>query len=338
MTKANPPRSVTLLYSGGADSTVAASLLAERYDKIHLITFIHGAEIFADSCGRGLKTLLDHLGTDKFVHHYIDLGDLWMDMEIENMARFNFVCATCRLAMHTRAIIYNLEHNIHVLCDGALQEQSFNSEQKQGVVEEYRKLYKEYGIEYITPVWNYNRELEMRRLADVGIELGSRNLGWIPGVGGGHKKIQPFCVFSTFGSLFAINPYSYLRHQDDQVVEHIKGALDMSRNQIQSYFAHCGGRGVNDLINIDELGRYKEELIKNKRYWSRIERELRERSDSQYQSVLAEEFGQKESILKFIFMLLIEGGLGIIYSTGKGLFDSKWRRLAKGELKFFLNV
>src|SRR5262249_20843576 len=74
-----PPREasrVLVMFSGGSDSSLTASLLSERHTVVHLITYNHQAMWFDDKSLHSLAYLRKAHGEHKFVHQFISIKDL----------------------------------------------------------------------------------------------------------------------------------------------------------------------------------------------------------------------------------------------------------------------
>jgi len=154
-------KEVVVLYSGGTDSTCAAALMAERFDKVHLLTFARFGVFSIDNSAVNVKKLKDKFGENKFVHKIINIDRLFRESAyskyLENLRKYNFfllfTCGLCKLTMHIRALVYCLENNIAYVCDGANKSMADYQEQMQVIINEFKKMYSKYGIIYDTPVF-----------------------------------------------------------------------------------------------------------------------------------------------------------------------------------------
>ncbi len=183
-------REVSLLFSGGVDSTTAALLLAERYDRVHLLTWGNGYGHYRiGRTRRRVEELRRHCG-DRFVHVVGSVRSLFERMLPDPLAEYRrygsaFIwCLGCKMAMHMRAILYDLEHGITEAADGSSQSTGEMVEQMLLSVCLIREMYEEYGIAYRTPVYTFPREREVeelrRRGFRMGLRIGSRFLGIQP--------------------------------------------------------------------------------------------------------------------------------------------------------------
>lgn len=183
-------RAVSLLFSGGVDSTSCALVLAEKYDQIHLLTFENGYGHYRINRTRKRVVELQRICGDRFVHVICSVQGLFERMLPDPLAEYRkyrsgFIwCLGCKMAMHTKAIIYNLQHGIKDVADGSSQATPEMVEQMPLSLRLIREFYEEYGISYHTPVYTNSREQEIeelqRRGFRMGLRIGSRFLGIQP--------------------------------------------------------------------------------------------------------------------------------------------------------------
>jgi PP-loop superfamily ATP-utilizing enzyme len=121
--------SISLMFSGGIDSTNAAIKLSEEYDKVHLLTYCNGYGHFYLENSKKRAIELNNKFQNKFIHHLIPIGDIFNKMIVATLLKdykefkSGFIwCMGCKMAMHTRSIIYNLENNIKYMSDGSSQD------------------------------------------------------------------------------------------------------------------------------------------------------------------------------------------------------------------------
>lgn len=152
-----------LLYSGGTDSTLAAAIAAEQFDKIHLITYKRFGLFSVTNPLANVKKLQRRLGRDKFTHTIMPIDKLFKSVSYENfminLAKYGFfllsTCGICKLSMHVRTLIYCLQNNISSVSDGANQGMLFFPDQMNSVIEETKKMYAKFGINYFNPVFKF---------------------------------------------------------------------------------------------------------------------------------------------------------------------------------------
>lgn len=168
---------VSVLFSGGTDSTLAAVLMLERARRVELLTFDPGYVFFLENTRVHARALADRFGPDRVEQRFLDLrpftGNLLWNDPVSDLRRFGFsmaslVCLGCRLSMHARAIAHNLEQGIPYLADGSIRVQSDTPEQMESTLESNRAEYLEtYGIEHISPL--YEERHSDRVLLDMGL-------------------------------------------------------------------------------------------------------------------------------------------------------------------------
>jgi hypothetical protein len=207
-------------YSGGSDSTLVASYLAENYRKVHLLTFRHCAISSIENRQFNIENLSKKYGKDRFANKLIDIDDLFKKMytgrqwkDFHRYFMFTLVpCGTCRFAMHIRTIVYCIQNNVKWISDGSNQfYQMVAPSEMPDILNLVKELYRAYGIQYIiNPA--YNKLDADNELYEKGIvpEKGLR-VNWDT-----YKKIQPVCNCGLFFLIMARTYWFYL-HGVDQL-------------------------------------------------------------------------------------------------------------------------
>ena len=172
----------SVLFSGGTDSTLAAVEMLKVYRKVTLLTFNPGFILFVNNSKVHADDLKRMYGEDRVEHKLITISDATRMILFNNIKRdlakygFNMaalVCMGCRLSMHARAIIFNLENEIPILADGSIKKQSAIPEQMQSVIKRNREVYSsEYGLAHVSPI--YDEEKSDVRLHHIGIGKSKR--------------------------------------------------------------------------------------------------------------------------------------------------------------------
>jgi len=199
---ANPKEDACVHFSGGSDSTLVASYLAEKYRKVHPLTFHHCTISSLDHCTYNTANLKKKYGNDKFVFKIIDIDRLFRRMylgrQFRDFSRFflftQLPCGTCRFAMHIRTIVYCIENGIKYVSDGSNQYyQMAAPAEMPSVLNLIKDLYSSYGIHYVVnPA--YNKEDADNELYERGI-VPQKDLrsNWNT-----YKKTQPVCNCGLF--------------------------------------------------------------------------------------------------------------------------------------------
>lgn len=198
------PLPLAILFSGGTDSLALWSMALSGHKKdlpkassIHLLTMLNGMgrfPHFTENRFRTAKELLEKqspVPLPETKRMELDCGRLfqefWLDRFETLMPRFggkNLVCVACKLAMHTRVILYCLEHQVPHLVAGYTAKQSFYPEQTPAFMERMTAFGKKFSVETSFPLYEAFSEERICRqyLEDQGL----------PSTGGGERK----CLFS----------------------------------------------------------------------------------------------------------------------------------------------
>lgn len=197
---------LSILFSGGTDSLALYALAAAghhpdlpRPRRIHLLNMLNGMGRFPDFTRNRFAAaekilanripFAEKLPTAHLVE--LDMGrlfqGLWLDRYEEMMPRYghkNLVCVACKLAMHTRAILYCNEHLIPAVVAGYTKKQSHYPEQTPIFMEKIAEFSSYFGVSARFPVYDDFAEIMTTR--HVLEEFG------LPSTGGGERK----CLFS----------------------------------------------------------------------------------------------------------------------------------------------
>jgi predicted subunit of tRNA(5-methylaminomethyl-2-thiouridylate) methyltransferase len=153
---------VAILFSGGTDSTLTASIEQKKYDEIYLLSYWRNGISCIDNSKGHAEKLQQKYSDKKFEHHILDVDDLFKELSYENFLhnikkhRFFLLstCGFCKLAMHVRTLQFCLEHNIKYVCDGANRNMYIYPFQRSENVELLRDMYREFDITYYNPVFD----------------------------------------------------------------------------------------------------------------------------------------------------------------------------------------
>ncbi len=241
-------RAVALLFSGGLDSTLAATVLAEDYDMVHLVSVWRGyGHAKVERTTARFEELRSHFGADRFTHVIMNGKSLFREVILRSLAgdiaRFKglfVICVGCKLVMHALGALYCLNHGIVEIADGASGATEWMSDQAAVTLDGYRQLHKTFGIRYSNPV------VEITDREDAREEL--RRLGFGTGrkVAGRDLGTQPVCYYGdllTFlrESLFKVS----LPVSDKRIDEYIS----VKRPLLTEYVhRQISGRGKTDRV------------------------------------------------------------------------------------------
>lgn len=211
---------VAIMYSGGKDSLALYALaMTGRHPEVHKARTIHmlhmlnGMGRFHEFPENRLKVAKKIL--EKQVPYneecpdttYIELDTgrlfqgLWLDIYEELMPKFggkNLVCVACKLAMHTKAIIYCITNYVPLLLVGYAKRQDFYPEQTPIFMEKIKAFSQQLGITTKFPLYEEFEEEDITRhfLEEFGL----------PSTGGGERKCL-FCQTLTTATQEEIKAY-----------------------------------------------------------------------------------------------------------------------------------
>jgi hypothetical protein len=238
---------VSLMFSGGWDSTLAAYKLCETFRKVHLLTYYHSRSDFTENSKVNVNTLRNKFGSDKIIHNIIDIDQLkaklyhgtWEeDRKIYGLFLINCECSSCRIAMFARTIIYNLENDISYLASGEVEAAPFHLIQgiSNKLDELKRELCTDFGIVYRRPVFyekNPHKKLFELGMIDKEVKHIKFPYEYL------FHDTQPTCYIGPFSDIF--NKFYYLPYHGKKRYEAIKlkyfkEKSGVAREWIKEYF------------------------------------------------------------------------------------------------------
>jgi tRNA(Ile)-lysidine synthase TilS/MesJ len=231
---------VSLMFSGGVDSTTAALALAERFERVHLLSYQNGYGHTKIHRTRDRVRELERHAGPRFSHLVESIQPLFDELLMDNLrAEYRrwgsgFVwCLSCKLAMHSRSILYNLEHGIPVMADGSSSSTGEMVEQSLLSLYMFREMYAEHGIRFTTPVYTIPREEEIEGLRARGFRMGLR-------IRDRFLRVQPKC---RPGELYYL-PFLIFdqppKHDEDKVAAYLDEKRVVARAWIERECARLG--------------------------------------------------------------------------------------------------
>jgi len=219
---------LAIMFSGGTDSLALYALASlghhpelPRPRCIHLLHMLNGMSRFHDFPRHRFEAARQILARQVPLHGMnsssstvkapetlmveLDMGrlfqGLWLDSYEEFMPRYNgknLVCVACKVAMHTRAIIYCIENFIPHLVTGYARRQDYYPEQTPVFMEKIAAFSSGFGIRTHFPVYEDLEDEMITRhiLEDFGL----------PSTGGGERKCL-FCQTLTTATEKEIGRY-----------------------------------------------------------------------------------------------------------------------------------
>ncbi|MFH1397317.1 MAG: hypothetical protein ABIH27_02030 [Candidatus Omnitrophota bacterium] len=154
---------IAILFSGGTDSTCAAAIMTDRFNVIHLITLNRFGFFSVENSSCNVRLLQQKFSTKIFIHNFINTDNLARYISynnfIRNLFKYGFFmlsnCLICGLVNHFRALIFCLDNDIKDVADGSTREWSFFPTHMEKIINELKKMYAEFKIDYHTPVYDF---------------------------------------------------------------------------------------------------------------------------------------------------------------------------------------
>lgn len=243
---------VSLLFSGGLDSTTTAILLGEKYTgKIHLLTMLHGhGQFFPGLCLHHVNDIKKILGKDRVEHHFISTREIFRKLVVcsflKDGKKYGWqvsCCLGCHLGFATALTIYNLERGIpHMAIASCPYDVEYCFNAQPAVIQGLQDLYSKYGILYSHPLIDLNmdkdQEREFLRKKSIwsGLRVRHRTLG-----------VQPICIWGnllTWPDIFVdVHP-----HYDNQSMKkYIDSKIGIIHKYIIEHFQKSG-KDLDELI------------------------------------------------------------------------------------------
>ena len=164
-------------FSGGSDSTLAAAFCAQRFDKVHLITYDRFSFIGARNYTLpNFHRLCRIYGKEKFERRVIPIEKWhkWIcyDHYLHFAREYKLAVTSlsfCKLAMHWFSCFYGIENGINTVCDGMVPYMDIYPDQNKTIsLDRLKEFYQKFGITYANPVYETAEDVE-QRLYDMGI-------------------------------------------------------------------------------------------------------------------------------------------------------------------------
>ena len=158
---------IAVLFSGGSDSTLAAALAAERFNRVYLVTYSHPFMFFHDKVPINISNLRSVFPDNEFIEHHDQITPLFKHLYFSDFLKYlranrtmmvSWICGACKLAMHIETIQFCKAKGIqHVWCGAHEESSAIFPAQMESVIEDTRRLYARSGIVYETPVYRLGR-------------------------------------------------------------------------------------------------------------------------------------------------------------------------------------
>jgi len=210
-----------VLFSGGCDSVLTASIAASSYSEVYLLTYKRWGLFMVDISNAVRRLEAAYLET-KFIFKALGVDEFFKEVCYEdyfkNIAKFGSmvlsICALCKLSMHYRTILFCLENNIRKVLDGTVEvefaSEDFLKERVNDMKQFLKGLYLDFGIDYGCPVYGYE-------LGEVEKDLYRKGLAPEGRIRGGRLDKQPVCVSHLLNACFG--DYYLYRHSKEKFVK-----------------------------------------------------------------------------------------------------------------------
>lgn len=276
---------VAVMFSGGIDSLLAAVLLAEEYEKVHLVTFDKGyLEFGVKNNLPNVELLKGKLGADRITHQVVDIKDLHKAISVrfffKERKKYNSEirwCVGCRLSMGIAAMIFALENSLVGYADGSNREQIPSDSNLTGTAENYPSIVnagktfaQTYGVHFLTPTYDFGgRELRRQKLTEMGFAIDYLSQDHSKKISGMMtkevvKRSQPMC-FSGWLMHWKRNLLGKpIEQNEPMTVDYVRGKQDtVVREVVAKYFADKG-MDIEAIVKArlsDPLGRFKPTFV-----------------------------------------------------------------------------
>jgi hypothetical protein len=153
---------VAHLYSGGADSSLAACRLGQVFPKVYLNTFdrlgflaLRFPEVHSERIRRRFPRT-------RFIHQTLPASRFYDSVEAHRywplLRKYGFLalnsCGHCKLALHWRNLIFCLQNGVRYASDGAVVgAEEFAEQNPRILMRELEDLYVRFGIRLLHPVY-----------------------------------------------------------------------------------------------------------------------------------------------------------------------------------------
>jgi hypothetical protein len=253
---------VAVMFSGGIDSLLASVLLAQEYDKVHLVTFDKGyLEFGVKNNLPNVDRLKAKFGEDRITHQVVDIKDLHKAISVrfffKERKKYNSEirwCVGCRLSMGIGAMVFALENNLIGYADGSNREQIPSDANLTGTAENYpsivnagKRFAQSYAVHFLTPTYDFGgRELRREKLSEMGFAIDYLSLDHSKKISGMMnkdvvKRSQPMC-FSGWLMHWKRNLLGKpIEQNEEMTVDYVRGKQDnVVREVVAEYFADKG--------------------------------------------------------------------------------------------------
>ncbi|MER5931766.1 hypothetical protein [Streptomyces sp. NPDC002054] len=217
MTSAQPEPQL-VMFTGGRDSTLAASVLMLQGIPVHLWSGNSGCSLHRDILALRVAELRARFGDLVVTHVVQDTSGAFRSIAIENLEqdilthRKNLVLLGEKIAIHAHVIDYCRRNGIRVVNDGIAAYQQEFPEQRPVAKEYFVNFLNEYGLEYNSPVYEFAQSQDdvKYRLLQLGLST---------------KSLEGVSIFGD----------SFSTPSDDTILNYLKEKEALSRDIIDFF-------------------------------------------------------------------------------------------------------
>lgn len=149
-----------VMFTGGRDSTLAASQLMLQGIPVHLFTANSGCGLHRKLLPLRVEELKARFGDLVVTHEVVDISGAFRSIAIENIEQDfkryekNLVLLGEKIAIHAHVIDYCQRNNIKVINDGIVEYQREFPEQRMVAKEYFVDYMHSFGITYNSPIYH----------------------------------------------------------------------------------------------------------------------------------------------------------------------------------------
>ena len=149
-----------VMFTGGRDSTLAASQLMLQGIPVHLFTANSGCGLHRKLLPLRIQELKARFGDLVVTHRSVDISGAFRSIAIENIERDfklyekNLILLGEKIAIHAHVIDYCMRNKIKVINDGIVEYQKEFPEQRLAAKEYFVDYMKSFGITYNSPIYD----------------------------------------------------------------------------------------------------------------------------------------------------------------------------------------
>ena len=154
-------RGVAHMYSGGADSSLAACLLADHFPKVFMNTYRRPGFMGMGAPQVHLSRIRRRFSDVEFIHNVMEAGPLYEEVERYRADRRQGgelvlnTCGHCKVALHWRNLLFCLANDVAFASDGAVVgAEQFAEQNPRILMPELVRLYGDFGVTLLHPVYN----------------------------------------------------------------------------------------------------------------------------------------------------------------------------------------